>query len=42
MKLWQYLLTVSCAAAVAIAPVYAHAEVTTETNIRELLTVECH
>lgn len=42
MKLWQSLLTVSCAAAVAIAPAYAHAEVATETSIRELLTVSGH
>lgn len=39
MKLSQFVLTVSCAAAIALTPVFAHAEVASETNIRELLTV---
>ena len=42
MKLWQSLLTVSCAVAIAIAPAFAHAEVATETSIRELFTVSGH
>jgi hypothetical protein len=42
MKLWQALLTVSCAVATAIAPAFAHAEVASETSIRELFAVSGH